>query len=138
MDNDTLFEQIINGDLPSYKIHEDDHTYAFLDIKPVNPGHTLVIPKRRYPDLFTIPQADFLAVMNMVHQLAPIIQAAVNADGINIANNNGQAAGQVVWHYHVHIIPRYDGDGHGQWHGNTVPTAEEFSAIQTRVQKELL
>jgi histidine triad (HIT) family protein len=113
----TIFEKIIAGEIPANKIYEDEQTFAFLDGKPINPGHTLVISRKPYKDIYEIPQADFLAVMKTVHKLAPIIKQAVGADGINLGNNNGPAAGQEVPHYHVHIIPRFEGDGFSHWHG---------------------
>ena len=130
-----LFAKIISGELPAYKIYEDDYTLAFLDIKPVNLGHVLVVPKKQYQDIEDIPQAEFINVMKTVHLLAPIIKEATEADGINIVNNNGAAAGQVVWHYHVHIIPRFENDGFKGWHGHRVPAPEEFAAMQTKIRK---
>ena len=115
---ETIFEKIIAGNIPTNKVYEDEQTFAFLDGEPVNPGHTLVISRKPYKDIYEIPQADFLAVMKTVHKLAPIIKQAVEADGINLHNNNDPAAGQRVPHYHIHIIPRFENDGFQHWQGS--------------------
>lgn len=113
----TIFEKIIAGEIPSNKVYEDDQTFAFLDADPINPGHTLVVPKEPYKDIYEIPKESLCAVMQTVHMLAPIIKESVGADGINIGQNNEPAAGQEVFHFHVHIMPRFKGDGHTHWQG---------------------
>ena len=107
----TIFERIIAREIPAEIVYEDADTLAFLDIAPNNPGHTLVVPKVHSRNLLDISESSWLSVMKTVHLLAPIVQKAVGADGINIAMNNEPAAGQVVFHTHVHIIPRHLGDG---------------------------
>jgi len=113
---DCIFCKIISGIIPCDKIYEDEYTFAFLDIKPLNEGHTLVIPKEHHTDLMTAPKDVFVRVMETVHMLAPIIKDVTGADGINLGNNNGAPAGQVVFHLHIHIIPRRIGDGYSHWH----------------------
>jgi histidine triad (HIT) family protein len=110
MDN-CLFCKIICGELPSFKVYEDEKTLAFLDIHPVNAGHTLVVPKNHSTNIFDISPDDWTAVAETVRILAIAIEKAVAADGVNIAMNNREHAGQVVHHPHVHIIPRFKGDG---------------------------
>lgn len=107
----TIFEKIIAKEIPANIIYEDTDTLAFLDIAPNNPGHTLVVPKTHSRNLLDISEDSWLAVMRTVYKIAPVIKAAVGADGINIAMNNEPAAGQVVFHTHVHLIPRHEGDG---------------------------
>lgn len=109
--NDCIFCKIIKGDIPSYKVYENDDVYAFLDIHPANKGHTLVIPKKHARNIFDIPHENWSSVMSAVRLLAGTIEKAVGADGINLAMNNREHAGQVVDHTHVHIIPRFKGDG---------------------------
>jgi histidine triad (HIT) family protein len=118
--NDCVFCKIIDGELPSTKIYEDDATLAFLDIHPVNPGHTLVIPKnKRTRNIFDISAPDWIAITTVVHTLAAAVETALNADGVNIMMNNREHAGQVVDHPHIHIIPRFKGDGLQLWrHGS--------------------
>ena len=112
---DCLFCKIASGIIPSEKVFEDEHTFAFLDINPINIGHTLVIPKHHAENIMTIRKEDLAAVIETVRKLSPIIQRAVNADGINIGINNGSAAGQIIFHTHVHVMPRFDNDGHEHW-----------------------
>lgn len=113
----TIFEKIIAGEIPSNKVYEDETTFAFLDAEPINPGHTLVVPKQPYRDIYEISKEDFGAVMETVRKLSPVIKEAVGADGINIGINNDAAAGQEVFHLHVHIMPRFEGDGFSHWDG---------------------
>jgi len=117
MTQECLFCNIAKGSAPSEKIYEDGDTMAFLDIYPVNRGHTLVIPKRHAENIHDIESSDFCTLMEQVRQLAPIVKKGVNADGVNIIINNGNAAGQIIFHTHVHIIPRFEGDGHMHWRG---------------------
>ncbi len=111
MSTDCIFCKIIRGELPSYKVYEDEKTIAFLDIRPVNAGHTLVAPKKHSNNIFDIAADDWAAVSEIVRRLAIAIEKGVGADGVNIAMNNREHAGQIVHHPHVHIIPRFKGDG---------------------------
>lgn len=124
METDCIFCKIVSGEVPSLKIYEDEFTFAFLDIHPINRGHTLVVPKEHHQNIYTIPQLVFQHVMDTVRILAPKIKQAVAADGINIGINNEAAAGQLVFHLHAHIIPRFNDDGHAHWHGNPYQTGE--------------
>lgn len=119
-----LFLKIIKGELPSEKIYEDEKTYAFLDINPTNPGHTLVVPKNYSENIYDINDKDWIAVMNTVRILAPKIKEALNAEGINIIMNNEKSAGQIVFHSHVHIVPRYETDGFKHWKGTPYKDGE--------------
>ncbi|PDV97436.1 HIT family protein [Candidatus Chloroploca asiatica] len=106
----SIFTKIVNGEIPSAKVYEDDLTLAFLDINPASRGHTLVICKPELPSLLDLPP-DLLAATTRTTQLvARALMAALEPDGFNILQNNGSAAGQVVFHYHVHIIPRWHSD----------------------------
>ena len=112
---DCIFCKIIAGELPSYKVFEDEHTLAFLDINPVSPGHTLVVPKRHAKNIFDIDAGSWAAVMESVRVVSAAVEHAQSADGINLMMNNREHAGQVVDHVHVHIIPRHAGDGLRLW-----------------------
>lgn len=114
----TIFEKIIAGDIPSHTVYEDEDYFAFLDADPINPGHTLVIPKESYTNMYEIPEDEFSGLMAVVHKLSPHIKKAVSADGINIGINNDPAAGQEVMHLHVHIIPRFTDDDFQHWGGD--------------------
>jgi len=106
----SIFSKIVSGEIPSLKIYEDEQTLAFMDINPAAPGHTLVICKEEYPDLFEIPPETLAAVARTTRHVARAIRAALQPDGLSIIQNNGAAAGQVVFHYHVHLIPRWEDD----------------------------
>ena len=113
--NDCIFCKIVAGEIPSFNVYEDEKTLAFLDIRPVNPGHTLVIPKEHSVNIFDTSEDAWLAVQKTVHTLARAIEKGVGADGVNINMNNREDAGQLVPHTHVHIIPRTKGDGLKLW-----------------------
>ena len=108
---DCVFCKIVSGEIPSVKVYEDDTAFAFMDINPLNDGHLLVIPKTHASTIHEITEADFVAVMSATHKLAAAVQKALNPEGINLMQLNGRAANQVVPHLHVHIVPRWSGDG---------------------------
>ncbi len=107
----SIFTRIVNGEIPAHRVYEDDQTLAFLDINPASRGHTLVIPKQEFADLLTTPPELLAAVALTSQKVARAIMETLKPDGINIVQNNGAAAGQVVFHYHMHLIPRWEGDG---------------------------
>ena len=107
----TIFSRIVQGEIPSIKIYEDAHTYAFMDIAPASRGHTLVICKAELADIYEIDEDSLVAVAKTTQRVAKAIRDVLQPDGINIIQNNGTAAGQTVFHYHVHVIPRWEGDG---------------------------
>jgi histidine triad (HIT) family protein len=107
---DCIFCRIIAGEIPSHKVYEDDATLAFLDINPASRGHALVIPKEHAADLFSLSPDALAATARTTQIVARLLQRGVQPEGINILQNNGPAAGQVVFHYHVHLIPRWSGD----------------------------
>lgn len=114
-----IFCKIVKGELPSTKLYEDDHVLAFLDIDPVNLGHTLVIPKKHYVNIYETPEHNLIEMMKVVKKLSEAIKNGLKSDGINVTMNNDPAAGQVVFHSHIHIIPRITDDGFGVWKGKT-------------------
>jgi len=109
--NDCIFCKIIKGEIPSAKVYEDDKVYAFLDIMPVNPGHTLVIPKKHSENIFDTDDGDLKAIAVALKKVSIAVKKGVKADGINIGQGNGRAAGQAVFHLHFHIMPRFENDG---------------------------
>lgn len=106
----TVFARIASGEIPAAKVYEDDATLAFMDVNPASRGHTLVICKAEHPDIFTVPPELLTATARTVQRVALALRAALNIEGLNILQNNGAAAGQTVFHYHVHLIPRWAGD----------------------------
>ncbi|MBN2368232.1 HIT family protein [Candidatus Woesearchaeota archaeon] len=115
MDENCIFCKIINGQIPSTKIYENDYVYAFLDIMPVNKGHTLVVPKKHSKNLLEDDVEDLKHCVEAVQKIAPAIVRAVEADGFNLGVNTNKAAGQAVFHTHFHIIPRHEEDGLRPW-----------------------
>ncbi len=113
--NTCLFCKLVEGEVPSMRVYEDEDTLAFLDIKPNNPGHTLVIPKKHSENLYDMDDHSLATVIRTVQKVAKAIKAAVGADGINLAMNNEPAAGQVIFHPHIHVIPRFKEDGYRHW-----------------------
>jgi len=103
------FCEILKNEKTASYIYEDNRTIAILDIRPINEGHTLVIPKKHYENLYEIPDEEVAYLFKIVKKVASAVKKATNADGISIFQNNGRAAGQVIFHVHVHIIPRYEG-----------------------------
>ena len=125
---DCIFCRIVAGDIPSHKVYEDHETLAFLDINPAARGHTVVIPKQHAPDLFDISPEAAGAVTRTTQRVARIMRSVIQPDGVNVLQNNGSSAGQSVFHYHVHVIPRWDGDRTlGMWR----PGATDHAAFST-------
>lgn len=134
-DTECIFCKIVDGILPCHKIHEDEHTVAFMDIFPLSPGHALVIPKDHHPDLYSMPDHLLGAVMTTTRKVALAMAKAQGPDGMNLFQANGVAAGQTVFHFHMHILPRRSGDGvisteHGQRPGDHAVLAREAERIR--------
>ena len=109
-DPDCIFCKIVAGELPARKIDEDDRTISFMDINPGTHGHALVIPKEHSKDLLEIDPDDLAAVVKAAQRLAQRMPDALGAEGVNLINSCGSVAWQTVFHFHMHVIPRYEGD----------------------------
>jgi len=109
--DDCIFCRIINGEIPSYTIYQDDKTLAFLDIDPDTRGHTLVIPKKHARNIIDMEDTDIEAVFRTVKKVVGSMKVSLDLDGLNLVVNQGEVAGQVIHHFHCHIIPRYIDDG---------------------------
>jgi histidine triad (HIT) family protein len=109
-DPDCIFCKILAGDLPALIVDEDERTIAFMDIAPATRGHALVIPRTHATDLLSIGREDLSAVALAAQRLAERAKQRLGADGVNLLNSCGRAAWQTVFHFHVHVIPRYEGD----------------------------
>ena len=105
-----IFCEIVAGRVPAEIVFEDEATLAFMDIAPIHRGHTLVIPKKHATDVFEISPDDAAAVMQTAQKVAHAAKAALHCDGVNLFQSNGTAAGQTVFHFHVHVLPRWKGD----------------------------
>lgn len=108
-DKDNIFAKILRGEIPCHKVYEDEHTFAFMDIMPRCPGHTLVIPKAPARNILDIDPESFAHVARTAKKIAVAAKAAFKADGITLQQLSEQAGGQVVFHLHVHIMPRIEG-----------------------------
>lgn len=106
-----IFCKIIKGEVPSFKVFENDKVFCFFDINPLTKGHTLVIPKTHYKDIFEIPESDLKEIISVAKNLSIKITKVLGAEGVNLINASGEAAGQDVFHFHFHIIPKYKDDG---------------------------
>ncbi len=111
MTENCLFCKIISGEIPSYRIYEDDAVYAFLDIYPASEGHTLVAPKKHFSNFTDMKAEDVALLFEASRKVTAAVEKAFSAEGSNIGINNGEVAGQEVPHVHVHVIPRKKGDG---------------------------
>lgn len=130
-----IFCRIAHHEAPAHIVYEDERTLAFLDINPMTRGHTLVIPKRHYRDLFAIPAEELQAVVLAAQHLAQALRRGLGAEGVNLLQSNGAPAGQVIFHFHLHIVPRYPGDGlrfHRGGYGET-----DFEGVARRIRDAL-
>jgi histidine triad (HIT) family protein len=119
-----IFCKIIKGEFPANIVFEDNRSVAFLDIRPVNLGHVLLVSRDHYDNLYDLPENVLEEMAVNLKRVAKGVKTALNSDGINIGMNNGQAAGQIVHHAHMHIIPRYLGDGLVHWPGKEYTDGE--------------
>ena len=110
--DDCIFCKIANGEIPSNTVYEDEQYRAILDLSPAAKGHTLLLPKEHFDDLFGADEATLSTALKAVQKIGAGMQKALKCDGINIVQNNGAAAGQTVRHLHIHLVPRFEGDGH--------------------------
>lgn len=129
MAEDCIFCNITGKKLPASCVYEDEQVMAFLDIKPLNEGHTLVIPKRHYETIYAVPDEEVGHLFKIVKKVASAVKKSVGAEGITVSQHNGKAAGQAIFHVHVHVIPRYE--------GQRMPRREEALAFPEVSRHEL-
>jgi histidine triad (HIT) family protein len=138
MNADCVFCRIIAGELPCTKVYEDEDVLAFMDIGPIVKGHTLVVPKKHVDPITEIPLDLLQKVMVVVQRIARAQMKALKADGLNVTQANGRAAGQVVPHLHFHVIPRFDTDGHRwNWAAKTYDSPEEMQRFGAAIKAVL-
>jgi histidine triad (HIT) family protein len=121
-EKDCVFCKIIRKEVPASIVYEDSQILAFMDIRPVNEGHTLIIPKQHYVDIFDTPVETIGATHIVTKKIAFAVRKATEADGISIVQQNGKAAGQDIFHLHVHVIPRFE--------GKKMPRFEELELVE--------
>jgi histidine triad (HIT) family protein len=133
-----VFCAIIRGQCPVAKVYEDDAFVAFMDKYPITSGHTLVLPKYHYDDLFQMTDVEVGNMYRLVHTIASAVYTATGAQGLNTGQNNGKAANQIVPHVHVHIIPRYEKDSRdGKWPSRKVTGYKELEDLANKIKKNL-
>jgi histidine triad (HIT) family protein len=135
-DRNNVFAKVLRGELPCHKLYEDADTLAFLDIMPRSDGHALVITKEEASDLYDVSSDSLARLMAVVQQLAPQIKEAVGADGVLIQQFNGRAAGQTVFHLHVHIVPIKEGRPLKP-HSGTMADQAELAATAEKIRAKL-
>ncbi|MCI8543774.1 HIT family protein [Acetatifactor aquisgranensis] len=128
--DDCIFCRIANGEIPSKTLYEDSEFRVILDLGPAAKGHALILPKEHAENLYDLPEGTAAAAMVLAQRMARIMQKKLQCDGLNLVQNNGEAAGQTVHHFHLHLIPRYIDDGQSiNWKPGK-PTQEELEAIR--------
>ena len=133
----TIFDKILDGEIPCHRLYEDDHVLAFLDIGPLSRGHTLVIPKERQAHLHRLSDEAAAALGRVLPRLCRAVVEAAGAEAYNVLQNNGRAAGQVVEHVHFHIIPRFGNRGLGiDWTPGELG-ADEAAELQEKIAAAL-
>ena len=135
-DADNIFAKILRGEAPAFKVYEDDHTLAFMDVMPQADGHTLVIPKASAENLHDVDPAALGATIQAVQTVAAAVKQAFEAPGIMIAQLNGPAAGQTVFHLHFHILPRFDGVEF-RMHARDMEDFDKLEAFAERIRAAL-
>lgn len=131
--DDCIFCKIANGEIPSKTIYEDDKYRVILDLGPATKGHALILPKDHYANLYELPDENAAEVLVLAKKMATKMTSALGCDGFNIVQNNGETAGQTVFHFHMHLIPRYIGDGQKIGWNPGEPTQDELAAIANQI-----
>lgn len=131
-----IFCKIVRGDIPAVKIYENAETLAFLDIRPNTRGHALVVPKIHTENIYSTPAETLCHIALTVQKVAVAIKNALDADGVNTVTNNESAAGQLIWHTHTHIIPRFNEDG-GYLGKHYTYVGGEMEEIAEKLKKEI-
>ncbi|MCY4402637.1 MAG: HIT family protein [Candidatus Poribacteria bacterium] len=133
-----IFCAIVEGKIPATKVYEDEHVFTFMDIAPANPGHLVVIPKQHYRNIFDIPTEVASKIMEAAIPLATAIREALNPDGLNLIQNNEPAGFQTVFHFHLHLIPRWETDSlQPLWQPRSEGNLERIGNIATKIREAL-
>jgi len=132
-----IFCKIARKEAPASIVYEDTDVMAFVDIRPVSEGHTLIIPKKHYVDIYDTPDQLLAALHVIVKKIAVVIKKVTNADGISIVQQNGKAAGQDIFHIHVHVIPRFEGKKIPHFGELTVVSRETLEKVAQKIRQQL-
>lgn len=136
-DDNNIFAKILRGEAEAHKVYEDDRTIAILDVMPQADGHTLVLPKARARNIFELDAEMAGAVIRTVQTIARAVQGVFHPDGIILTQFNGAAAGQTVFHFHVHVIPRFEGQmlrGHGRSFADPQTLSDQAARLRSALQ----
>ena len=131
-ENSCIFCKLANGEIPSATIYEDEDFRCFLDLNPASRGHALLVPKEHFANLFEMDREHLERAMVLAQRIGAHMKEKLGCDGLNLVQNNGEAAGQTVFHFHLHLIPRYQGDGVGvSWKPGSLTNEakEELTAL---------
>jgi histidine triad (HIT) family protein len=134
MAEDCIFCRIVAGELPAEIVDEDEHTIAFMDVNPWTRGHALVVPRNHSRNLYEVPEADLAQASSASKRLALTMRDRLGCDGVNLLNACEPAAWQTVWHFHVHVIPRYEGDALRTPIRPEPADADEIAAVATQIR----
>lgn len=134
---DCIFCKIVAGEIPCSKVYEDDKILSFIDINPINYGHALVLPKEHYDNIYETPDEIAKLLFTIAKKIAIAQKKSLSADGVNIQMNNDLVAGQLVFHTHLHIIPRFTNDGFTHWHGKPYKSEEEKESYAQKIKSTL-
>lgn len=135
--DDCIFCKLANGVFPTNKVYEDEDFTVILDASPANKGHSLILPKQHADNIYELSDETAAKVLPLAKKIAAAIIQATGCDGINIIQNNGTAAGQTVFHFHTHIIPRFDNDGVGVGWRQLTPDNEEQAKLADEIAQKL-
>ena len=128
--DDCIFCKLANGDIPTNTIYEDEDFRVFLDAAPATKGHCLIVPKEHFDNLADLDDGVAAKVLPVAKKIMKLLSDKLGWDGFNLVQNNGEVAGQTVFHFHMHLIPRYKGDGQHILWKPTEPTQEELKAVR--------
>ena len=131
--DDCIFCKIANGDIPSKTLYEDDEFRVILDLGPATKGHALILPKDHFANLYELPDETAAKVMQLAKKMAAQMTEKLGCDGFNLVQNNGETAGQTVFHFHLHLIPRYENDGQKIGWVPGSPTQDELEEIKNTI-----
>ena len=128
-----IFCKIANGEIPSKTLHEDETFRVILDVGPATRGHALILPKNHFANLCELPEETAADAMKLARRMAALMTEKLSCDGLNLVQNNGETAGQTVFHFHMHLIPRYGVDGQKIGWTPGQPTQEELEEIRKTI-----
>lgn len=132
-----IFCKIVEGEAPARVVYEDESVMAFLDINPASEGHTLVITKRHYEDVYDVPKRELKRIIAVIKELAMVYRKALNVRAVNVIHSSGKAAQQDVFHFHVHLVPRRKNDGINLWYAEKKFAKKDFEIVLNKIKKHI-